>query len=66
MFAGYLQGNPITGSYELRTDCTLTWKLQDDSGAFQLFTGTMSADLTRAQIRQTVAGAIRASPEIRG
>jgi hypothetical protein len=52
MFTGYLLGNPITGTYELKSDCTLTWKLQDDSGGWQNFTGTMTADLARAQFQQ--------------
>jgi hypothetical protein len=56
MFAGYLLGNPVTGTYELATDCTLTWKLQDDSGAFQSFSGTISPDLARGQFRQAGFG----------
>jgi hypothetical protein len=56
MFAGYLLGNPVTGTYELRTDCTLTWKLQDDSGAFQSFTGAITPDLARGQFRQAGFG----------
>src|ERR1051325_5310027 len=39
MFAGYLLGNPVTGTYEIKSDCTITWKLQDDSGASQHFSG---------------------------
>src|SRR5947208_9811947 len=35
MFSGFLLGNPVTGSYEAKYDCSLTWKFQDDSGAFQ-------------------------------
>src|SRR3954467_358547 len=34
MLAGFLQGNPVTGAYEAKEDCSLTWKLQDDSGAY--------------------------------
>src|SRR6266567_5136125 len=55
-FAGYLLGNPVTGSYDVRTDCSITWSLQDDSGAFQHFAGTLRADLLRATFRQTDAG----------
>jgi hypothetical protein len=56
MFSGFFLGNPVTGAYEAHTDCTLTWKLQDDSGAFQNFGGTISSDLMHAQFRQTDPG----------
>src|SRR5438270_842201 len=46
-FSGLLLGNPVTGSYEAHPDCTLTWKLQDDSGAYQHFAGKISADAQR-------------------
>src|SRR6266567_2381507 len=29
-FAGYFLGNPVTGNYEVRADCRITWSLQDD------------------------------------
>ena len=29
-FRGLLLGNPVTGSYEAKSDCSLIWKLQDD------------------------------------
>ena len=32
------------------------WKLQDDSGAFQNFSGTLSTDGTRVQFKQTDPG----------
>src|SRR5271157_2788555 len=48
-FSGLLLGNPVTGSYEAKSDCSVIWKLQDDSGAFQNFSGTVSADGTRVQ-----------------
>jgi len=57
MFSGFLLANPVTGSYEARADCTLTWKLQDDSGAYQNFAGTIAPDLVRGQFRQTDPGA---------
>ena len=41
-FNGLFLGNPVSGSYEIKVDCTLTWSLQDDSGAFQHFTGKAS------------------------
>ena len=56
MFSGFLLGNPVTGSYEAHTDCSLTWKLQNDSGVWQNFSGTLSPDLTRAQFRQNDPG----------
>ena len=56
MFTGLLLSNPVTGSYEVRADCSIRWKLQDDSGAFQNFAGTLSADLTRGQFHQADSG----------
>src|SRR6058998_1132403 len=56
MFEGLLLGNPVTGSYEAKTDCTLTWQLQDDSGAYQHFSGSLSGDLSRGQFQQTDPG----------
>lgn len=55
-FRGLLLGNPVTGTYEAKSDCSVTWKLQDDSGAFQNFSGTFSTDGTRVQFRQTDPG----------
>jgi len=55
-FAGFLLGNPVTGSYEAKSDCSVTWKLQDDSGGFQYFSGTFSTDGSRVQFRQTDPG----------
>ena len=55
-FRGLLLGNPVTGSYEAKSDCSVVWKLQDDSGGFQNFSGTLSADGTRVQFRQTDPG----------
>jgi hypothetical protein len=55
-FRGLLLGNPVTGSYSAKPDCSLTWKLQDDSGAYQNFSGTLSADGTRVQFSQTDPG----------
>jgi hypothetical protein len=56
MYTGLLLGNPVTGTYEAKYDCSITWKLQDDSGAFQNFSGTVSTDLSRVQFRQTDPG----------
>ena len=55
-FRGLLLGNPVTGSYEANSDCSVSWKLQDDSGAFQNFSGTVSADGTRVLFTQTDPG----------
>jgi hypothetical protein len=59
MFSGLLLGNPITGTYEAKEDCTLTWQLQDDSGAFQHFAGKMSQDMLVVNFRQTDPGGTR-------
>jgi hypothetical protein len=56
MFAGFLLGNPVTGTYESRSDCTASWSLQDDSGAYQHFSGEVSAGGKRVQFRQTDPG----------
>ena len=58
-FNGLLLGNPVTGTYEAKVDCSVTWKLQDDSGAFQNFSGTLSADGRRVEFRQTDPGGAR-------
>jgi hypothetical protein len=56
MFAGLLLGNPVTGTYEASKDCTVSWSLQDDSGAFQHFSGVATADANRVRFRQTDPG----------
>src|ERR1035438_5783042 len=55
-FRGLLLGNPVTGSYEAKPDCSVTWKLQDDSGGFQSFSGTLSSDGTSVPFKQTDPG----------
>ncbi len=55
-FAGYFLGNPVTGKYEAHDDCSVTWSLQDDSGAWQHFEGRLTPDLLAAQFRQTDDG----------
>ena len=55
-FAGFLLGNPVTGTYEAHENCTLTWSMQDDSGNYQHFSGTMTPDFKRIEFRQTEAG----------
>ena len=46
----------MTGTYEANSDCSVTWKLQDDSGGFQNFSGTLSADATSLLFKQTDPG----------
>jgi hypothetical protein len=55
-FNGLLLGNPITGKYELNPDCTLLLDLQDDSGAYQHFRGTVAGESDRISLRQTDKG----------
>jgi hypothetical protein len=55
-FRGLLLGNPVTGTYEAKPDCSVVWKLQDDSGGFQNFSGTLSADGASLPFRQTDPG----------
>ena len=55
-FAGYFLGNPVTGTYEAHDDCTIDWSLQDDSGAFQHFSGKLTADYSAAQFHQSDPG----------
>jgi hypothetical protein len=55
-FRGFLLGNPVTGSYEAKSNCSVIWKLQDDSGGFQNFSGTLSGDGTSVQFKQTDPG----------
>jgi len=58
-FGGYFLGNPVTGTYEVRTDCSISWSLQDDSGALQHFKGIVGADAKRVQFSQTDDGAAK-------
>lgn len=57
--AGYFLGSPVTGKYEAHTDCSIAWSLQDDSGAWQHFEGTLTPDLLAAQFHQTDPGGAR-------
>ncbi len=52
-FDGLLLGNPVTGTYEVKSDCTMSWSLQDDSGAYQHFSGTVTPGGNRVEFRQT-------------
>jgi hypothetical protein len=67
-FTGLILGNPVTGKYEAKTDCSVTWSLQDDSGNLQHFDGTMSDDGAHVTFRQSDAGGaqngvLRRTPE---
>ena len=55
-FTGLILGNRVTGKYEAHTDCSVNWALQDDSGNYQHFAGTMSADGSHVAFRQTDPG----------
>jgi len=55
-FNGLLLGNPVSGTYEVKQDCSLAFSLQDDSGAFQHFGGTVKPGGDRAEFRQTDPG----------
>jgi len=59
MFAGFLLGNLVTGSYKADWDCSVSWELQDDSGAYQHFRGRFSPDLSRGEFRQTDPGGLQ-------
>lgn len=56
MFDGLLLGNPVTGTYEVRSDCNMSWSLQDDSGAFQHFSGVVTPGGKKLRFRQTDPG----------
>ena len=52
-FDGLLLGNPVTGTYEFKSNCTISWSLQDDSGAYQHFSGTVTPGGNRVEFQQT-------------
>jgi hypothetical protein len=52
-FDGLLLGNPVTGTYEIKSDCTMSWSLQDDSGGYQHFGGTVTPGGNRGEFQQT-------------
>lgn len=65
MFAGYLLGNPVTGTFEARWDCTITWSLEDDSGAFQHFSGVATSDGKTVHFSQTDTGGAQQGSMVR-
>ncbi len=56
-FDGLLLGNPVTGTYETKSDCSMTWSLQDDSGGYQHFSGTTAPGGNKIEFQQTDPGA---------
>src|SRR5215472_8701890 len=56
-FNGLFLGNPVTGIYELKQDCTVSWSLRDDSGAWQHFQGTLQPGGSWGSFHQTDPGA---------
>ena len=57
-FNGLYLGNPVTGKYEFGTDCRMTMSLQDDSGAFQHFSGAVAPGGKRVTFHQTDPGVV--------
>jgi hypothetical protein len=55
-FNGLYLGNPVTGTYEFNTDCRMSMSLQDDSGAFQHFSGTVTPGGKKVAFHQTDPG----------
>ncbi len=55
-FTGLLLGNPVTGMYQAKSDCSVSWTLQDDSGNFQHFQGIMTPDGKRVTFHQSDPG----------
>lgn len=55
-FGGLFLGNPVTGTYRQAADCSITFELQDDSGAWQHFEGKLAPGGTRAEFHQTDPG----------
>jgi hypothetical protein len=57
-FDGLFLGNPVTGTYAFQeANCSITFELQDDSGAWQRFGGTLAPGGQRGQFHQTDPGA---------
>ena len=55
-FTGLTFGNPVRGTYEAHWDCSVTWNLQDDSGNYQHFAGTINTNGEEIRFRQTDPG----------
>jgi hypothetical protein len=66
-FKGLFLGNPVTGTYAAKDDCTATFSLQDDSGAWQKFSGKMkpggaSMEFHQEDPQTAVAGTLTKTP----
>jgi len=56
-FGGLFLGNPVTGTYSATgANCSLTFDLQDDSGGWQHFSGTLAPGGAHGQFHQTDPG----------
>ena len=55
-FIGLAFSNRVRGRFEAQTDCAVRLTLQDNTGNFQHFAGTMSADGGHVPFRQTDPG----------
>jgi hypothetical protein len=55
-FNGFFLGNPVTGTYKIQTDCSMTFQLQDDSGAWQHFAGQAQPGGAHIDFHQTDPG----------
>jgi hypothetical protein len=55
-FKGLLLGNPVTGNYTAKEDCTMELSLQDDSGAYQHFGGMVTPGGSKVEMHQTDPG----------
>ena len=55
-FTGLVFGNRVTGKVLPQTDCSVTLTMQDDTGNYQHFAGTINADSGRVSFRQTDPG----------
>ncbi|MBZ5582319.1 MAG: hypothetical protein LAQ30_08980 [Acidobacteriia bacterium] len=56
-FNGLFLGNPVTGTWDVKPDCAITWNLQDDSGGYQHFAGKTVPGGSRVEFRQSDPGA---------
>ncbi|HLK69950.1 MAG TPA: hypothetical protein VKU19_41260 [Bryobacteraceae bacterium] len=55
-FNGYFLGNPTTGKYEVKEDCSVNFSLQDTSGGYQNFTGKAVTGGASIDIQQSDPG----------
>jgi hypothetical protein len=65
-FNGLLPANPVTGTYNLQTDCLVTVSLQGESGARQHFTGKVTprgADLQQTNTGAAIHGVMLSTPD---